>query len=157
MCKMKLNARLRKACSCKVIKMKTAVKVVELMEDRSLFAGLMTICKSRLEVDIKEAIALYKFSVVQGLFLPLTVKCCTDHARVLLCTYWRNSRVNLAVRWHVKSYSTPNAEVQFKVAIVDGMAEIQLDKPELIKTCKHLAEHFHNHLFSKHDETQGIR
>ena len=54
--------------------------------------------------------------------------------------------------------STPNAEVQFKVAIVDGMAEIQsLDKLEWIKTCKHLAEHFHNHLFSKHDETQGIR
>ena len=54
--------------------------------------------------------------------------------------------------------SSPNAEVQFKVAIVDGMAEIQsLDKPEWIKTCKHLAEHFHNHLFSKHDETQGIR
>ena len=54
--------------------------------------------------------------------------------------------------------STPEAEVQFKVAIVDGMAEIQsLDKPEWIKTCKHLAEHFHNHLFSKHDETQGIR
>ena len=38
------------------------------------------------------------------------------------------------------------------------MAEIQsLDKLEWIKTCKHLAEHFHNHLFSKHDETQGIR
>ena len=54
--------------------------------------------------------------------------------------------------------STPNAEVQFKVAIVDGMAEIQsLDKPEWTKTCKHLAEHFHNHLFNKHDETQGIR
>ena len=41
--------------------------------------------------------------------------------------------------------------------VVDGMAEIQsLDKPEWIKTCKHLAEHFHNHLFSKHDETQKI-
>ena len=78
--------------------MKTAVKVVELKEDRSLFAGLMTICKSRPEVDMKEAIALYEFSVVQGLFLLLTVKCCIDHARVLLCTYWRNSRVNLAVR-----------------------------------------------------------
>ena len=84
--------------SCKVIKMKTAVKVVELKEDRSLSAGLMMICKSRPEVDIKEAIALYEFSVVPGLFLFLTVKCCIDHARVLLCTYWRSSRVNLAVR-----------------------------------------------------------
>ena len=62
--------------------MKTAVKAVELKEDRSLFAGLMMICKSRPEVDIKEAMALYEFAVVQGLFLLLTVKCCTDHARV---------------------------------------------------------------------------
>ena len=54
--------------------------------------------------------------------------------------------------------SSPNAEVQFKVAIVDGMAEIQsLDKPEWIKTCKHLAEHFNNRLFSKYDENQEIR
>ena len=46
--------------------------------------------------------------------------------------------------------SSPNAEVQFKVAIVDGMAEIQsLDKPQWIKTCKHLAEDFNNRLFSK--------
>ena len=48
--------------SCKVIKMKAAVKVVELKEDRSLFAQLMMICKSRPEVDIKKAIAL-EFSV----------------------------------------------------------------------------------------------
>ena len=54
--------------------------------------------------------------------------------------------------------SSPNAEVQFKVAIVDGMAEIQsLDKLEWIKTCKHLAEHFNNRLFSKYDENQEIR
>ena len=43
MSKMKLNG---KACSCKVIKMKTAVKVVELKEDRSLFARLVMICKN---------------------------------------------------------------------------------------------------------------
>ena len=37
------------------------------------------------------------------------------------------------------------------------MAEIQsLDEPDWIKTRKHLVEHFHNHLFSKHDETQEI-
>ena len=55
------------------------------------------------------------------------------------------------------STSTLNGEMQVKVAIVDGMAEIQsLDKPDWIKTCKHLAENFNNHLFSKHDETHEI-
>ena len=54
--------------------------------------------------------------------------------------------------------SSLNAEVQFKVAIVAGMAEIQsLDKPEWIKACKHLAEHFNNRLFSKYDENHEIR
>ena len=33
----------------------------------------------------------------------------------------------------------------------------QSDKPEMIKTCKHLAEHFNNRLFSKYDEKQEIR
>ena len=48
------------------------------------------------------------------------------------------------------STSTLNGEMQVKVAIVDGVAEIQsLDKPDWIKTCKHLAENFNNHLFSK--------
>ena len=55
------------------------------------------------------------------------------------------------------STSTLNGEMQVKVAIVDGMAEIQsLDKLDWIKTYKHLAENFNNHLFSKHDETQEI-
>ena len=86
--------------SCKVIKMKTAVKVIELKEDGSLFARLMMICKSRPEVDIKEAIALYEFSVVpRSLFAPDgTMLHATAHARALLCTYWKSLRVSLAVR-----------------------------------------------------------
>ena len=84
----------------------------------------------------------------QGLFLLLTVQCFTAHARALLCTYWKSLRVSGSEV--TRQTSSPNAEVQFKVAIVDGMAEIQsLDKPQWIKTCKHLAEDFNNRLFSK--------
>ena len=37
----------------------------------------------------------------------------------------------------------PEAEVRKKVVIADGMAELQsLDKPTIITTCAHLAEHF---------------
>lgn len=134
--------------SCKVIKMKTAVKVVELKEDRSLFARLMMICKSR--PDIKEAIALYGFSVVpRSLFAPdgTMLHCpCKSALMHILEKLTGESSSELT-----RQTSSPNAEVQF--AIVDGMAEIQsLDKPEWIKTCKHLAEHFNNRLFSKYDE-----
>ena len=137
--------------SCKVIKMKTAIKVVELKEDRSLFARLMKICKSRPKVDIKEAIALYEFSVVpRSLFAPdgtmLHCPCKSGLMHILeKLTGEASSEVT-------RQTSSPNAEVQFKVAIVDGMAEIQsLDNPEWIKTCKH------HHLFSKYDENQEIR
>ena len=46
--------------SGKVIKGKAVERVVELKEDRSLFARLM-VCKSRQDVDIKDAISLYEF------------------------------------------------------------------------------------------------
>ena len=48
----------------KVIKVKTVKRVVELKEDRSLFARVMMVSKSRPDVDIKEAIGLYEFTVV---------------------------------------------------------------------------------------------
>ena len=143
--------------SCKVIKMKTAVKVVELKEDRSLFARLMMICKSRPEVDIKEAIALYEFSVVpRSLFAPdgTMLHCSCKSALMHILEKLTGESSSEVTR----QTSSPNAEVQFKVAIVDGMAEIQsLDKPAWIETCKHLAEHFNNRLFSKYDENQEIR
>ena len=104
--------------------MKTAVKVVELKEDRSLSAGLMMICKSRPEVDIKEAIALYEFSVVQRLFLLLTVKCCIDHGRASALMHILEKLSGESSSELTRQASTPNAEVQCKVAIVDGRAEI---------------------------------
>ena len=55
----------------KVIKVKTVERVVELKEDRSLFARLMMVSKSRPDIDIKEAIGLYEFTVVpRALFAP---------------------------------------------------------------------------------------
>ena len=52
----------------KVIKVKTVERVVELKEDRSLFAHLMMVSKSRPDIDIKEAIGLYEFTVPRALF-----------------------------------------------------------------------------------------
>ena len=48
----------------KVIKVKAVERVVELKEDRSLFARLMMVCKSRQDVDIIDTISLYEFTVV---------------------------------------------------------------------------------------------
>ena len=48
----------------KVIKVKTVERVLELKEDRSVFARLMMVSKSCPDIDIKEAIGLHEFTVV---------------------------------------------------------------------------------------------
>lgn len=55
----------------KVLKLSRKDKVIELKEDRSLFAKLMAVCKSRPEINIKEVIGQYEFSVApSSLFAP---------------------------------------------------------------------------------------
>jgi len=50
--------------NAKVLKVTTKEKVVELREDRSLFARMMMVCKSRPEINIKETVGQYEFSLV---------------------------------------------------------------------------------------------
>ncbi|KAL9981410.1 hypothetical protein ACROYT_G010111 [Oculina patagonica] len=47
------------------MKVSSAGQIVELQEDRNLFARMMVICKSRPEIDIQEAVGTYEFTVVQ--------------------------------------------------------------------------------------------
>ena len=139
--------------SGKEVKVKAADKVVELKEDRSLFTRLMMVCKSRPEVDIKETVGLYEFSIVpRSLFAPDgTMKECS-YAHFGEAQERGGGGLTVAVT------GIENADMQVKVAIVDAMAEVQsLDKPEWIKTCKHIAEHFSNRLFSKYDDTEELR
>lgn len=42
----------------------TKDKIIELKEDRCLFARMIVICKSRPEIDIEEAVGVHDFSVV---------------------------------------------------------------------------------------------
>ena len=48
----------------KKMKMTAEDKIVELQEDRSLFARMLVILKSRSEINLRETIATYEFSVV---------------------------------------------------------------------------------------------
>ena len=46
-------------------------KVVELKEDRSLFARMLIVCQTRPDINLKEAIGKHEFSVVpRSLFAP---------------------------------------------------------------------------------------
>ena len=51
-----------------------------------------------------------------------------------------------------------NADGQIKVSMVDGMAEVQaLEKPDWIKTCSDLADHFTVTIFHKYRDADEVR
>ena len=120
--------------SGKILKVKAADKVVELQEDRSLFARMIVVCKSRPEVNIKEAVGHYEFSVVpRSLFAA--------GATMLHCSS-KNTLMHILEKLNYLRQITntdancQNATPPVKVVIVDGMAEVQsLDKPDWIKNC----------------------
>ena len=62
--KMKKRKLLTWRSNGKKVRISLKDKVVELQEDRNLFARLMIVAKSRPEIDMKEAIGQHEFSVV---------------------------------------------------------------------------------------------
>ena len=123
-----------------MIKVKTVERVVELKEDRSLFARLMMVCKSRRDIDIKEAISLYEFTVV-----PRSLFASDGCLR-------KSTLMHILEKQSGESSMISIGSSDVTVAIVDGMAEVQsLDKPDWIKTCKDFAR-----LFIKYNNTQQI-
>ena len=107
--------------SAKVVKVTAADKIVELQEDRSLFARMMMVCKSRPQIDIKETVGQYEFSIVpQSLFAAdgTMLHCASKSNLMSILEKLNDNRNNRRV-------AGPN-EDQMKVAIVDGMAEVQL-------------------------------
>ena len=104
-------------------------EVVELQKDRNLFARLMMVAKSRPEIDIKEAIGQYEFSVVprslfanDGTMFHCSMKSALMSVLEKTCESLDTSRTDDSVASSAPSTMT--------VAIIDGMAELQsLDKP----------------------------
>ena len=139
--------------SAKVVKVTAADKIVELQEDRSLFARMMMVCKSRPEIDIKETVGQYEFSIVpRSLFVAdgTMLHCASKSNLMSILEKLNDNRNNRRV-------AGPN-EDQMKVAIVDGMAEVQsLDKPEWIRNCAQLAEHFSNRVIQTHTGSNEVR
>ena len=123
-----------------------------LQEDRSLFARMMMVCKSRPQIDIKEPVGQYEFSIVpRSLFAAGTMLHFASKSNLKsILEKLNDNRNNMRV-------AGPN-EDQMKVAIVDGMAEVQsLDKPEWIRNCAQLAEHFSNRVMQTHTGSNEVR
>ena len=118
------------------MKLSAGDKVVELQEDRSSFAQMMVVCKSRPEINLKEAIGQHQFSVVpRSLFVAdETMHQCSMKSSLM--TILEKLPVGRAVDGSIgmnpcsglKSDNPEPAEVasvQMKVAIVYAMADLE--------------------------------
>ena len=115
-------------------------KVVELKDDRSLFARLLIIARSRKEIKLREAVGKYEFSAVpRALFNP--------QAKLLPCTEKSTLMGIIEALPDANSETTAtNDNVPAsprRVAIIDGMGLVKgMGQPDPLKTFADVANHF---------------
>ena len=116
---------------------------------------MMMVCKSRPEVDIKEAVGHYEFSVVpRSLFAAdgTMLHCSSKSTLMHILEKLNDQRLVMNTNANYQNATPP-----MKVAIVDGMAEVQsLDKPDWIKNCAQLAENVCNCIFQKYSGSDEV-
>ena len=142
----------------KRVKVKVKDTVTELKEDRGLFARMLIVARSRQEIDLRGSLSKYEFSVVpRDLFSSDgSMHHCLKKSDLMktLEAIPPKEGSNGAASQHKQNLS------DMKVAIVDGMAEVQeTDKPKSIKTCKDLGRHFASRIkakFRTYDEVHVI-
>jgi len=86
----------------KTVRVATKDKIIELKEDRCLFARMMVICMSRPEIDIKEAVGVYEFSVVPRSMFAADgnmLHCSTKSALMSILVTDQLSRLNPPTSW----------------------------------------------------------
>ena len=141
----------------KKVKVRDENNTLELSKDRNLFARMMMVCKSRPDIDIKEAVSTYQFSVVpRSLFAAGTLLHCSRKSALMdlleKLPVDAHEDNNTGVNW-----SDQHTEVQLRVSVVDAMAEVQcLDKPGWVKKFSRLADHFTNRIFQKFGENEEL-
>ena len=157
----------------KKIKVGVKDKVVELREDRTLFARLLVVCNSRSEINLKDAIGKHEFSVVprslfaaDGSMLHCPMK---SSLMGILEKMGAGQKENAARQDDIYLETNPTEDnsgeikgeiltVQHKVAIIDAMAEVQsIEKQNNTKTCLQVADQFRNKIMQKYKEYDEIR
>ena len=144
-------------CFGKSIRVKSGEQVVELKEDRSLFARMLVVSKSRPDINLKESIGKYEFSVVpRSLFaadgtmlhcsiksklmtilekLPLDEVPSLDQTDENAAGISTSSQSTVTVG--IAEFDIAIAKLE--VTLVDAMATVQsMGKPEWIKNCSQL-------------------
>ena len=110
----------------------------------------MMVCQSRPEINLQEAIGTYELSLMpRSLFAA--------DGEMLHCLT-KSTLMTLIEKEAIDSSNVlSDLRVRKKVVIADGMAEVQsLDKPPVITSCAHLAEHFTEKVLQKYYESDEL-
>ena len=141
--------------NAKKVKVSTKEKLIELQEDRSLFARMMMVCRSRTEIDLKETVGIYEFAVVpRSMFAPDgSMLQCT--AKSPLMAIPEKTPLGTCVQ---SDNTLPATGPNLTVIIIDGMAELQgLSKPGTVRSCAQLADHFIDTIKQKYGKNAEVR
>ena len=150
----------------KKLKVDTGDGKVELREDRNLFARMLLVSKSRPDINVAETVGKYELSVVPRSMFAADGSMLHCQKKSTLMTILEElpdqnepSEQNEGRSDAIEQNSANNMEDSgTKVALVDAMAEVQsLDKPEQIKNCNQLAEHFVNRILNRYKDADEIR
>ena len=145
----------------KKMKMTAEDKIVELQEDRSLFARMLVILKSRSEINLRETIATYEFSVVPRAMFAAD-------GTILHCSTKSNLMAILEkLPTNNQETSVPLEDAQAQVAgdaatctrklVTDGMDEVQcFGKPDWVQNCSQLANCFTQQLLEKYHNSDEM-
>ena len=133
----KLNLKMWKY-SRRAVKNMLFSQVIELKDDRSLFARLVIIARMRPEVNLAEAIGNYEFNALpralfspDGMLLPCTVK-----SKLM-------STLEALVADQGTELQHPAGLPRVRVAVLDGMSILQsVGIPKNVTICKELSERF---------------
>lgn len=123
---------------------KSQCKSIVLKDDRSLFARLLVVGRSRQEIDLKETIGKYEFSVnPRSLFnIDGSLRLCKTKSKLTHILELSGKTVLSDNTNTVKQYSS-SSQAEYKICIVDGMAIMQeMGKPQYIFTASDLCNHF---------------
>jgi len=136
----------------KSVKHKLDDQVVEIKDNRSLFARMLIVARSRPEINLQECIGQHEFTSlpralfkVSGELLP-----CTDKSSLMAILEELPNKTGDDMQPEDTTNEGTLLPPKKVVSVIDGMAVVQaMGKPSWIKTCAQWADHFTAILDSK--------
>ena len=131
----------------KKVKLSLGQKVMELKEDRSLFARLLLVSKSRPEINLEDAVGRHELSVVPRSMFAADGEMLHCHTKSNLMAILEslpdstdnNANLECDHGEELPMETSQEMDHASRIAVVDGMGEVQsMGKPDWVLNCSQL-------------------